>query len=181
MPSLFTHPAVPLALGFGLGARRIPWRLLAVGCLLSMMPDLDVLGFRLGIPYASAFGHRGFSHSLLFALMLGAGVAWFAADWFKVGRLLAAVYLSLATVSHALLDACTQGGLGVALWWPWSDRRVFFEQWQAIRVSPIGMGFFSSQGLAVIQSELLTVWLPAALLCIVAFVVRMWRRRRTDS
>ena len=40
--------------------------------ILSMLPDLDVIAFRLGIPYAAPFGHRGASHSLCAALLVGA-------------------------------------------------------------------------------------------------------------
>lgn len=71
MPTILTHAAVPLALGLGLGARRIPARLLVAGVVASMLPDLDVLAFRFHVAYGDAFGHRGASHSLAFALMVG--------------------------------------------------------------------------------------------------------------
>ena len=70
MPTVLTHPAVPLAIGLGLGKDVIPPPLLIAGVAVSVMPDLDVLAFRYGISYASNFGHRGFSHSLLFAAAL---------------------------------------------------------------------------------------------------------------
>lgn len=71
MPSIFTHAAVPLALWAAADRGRISARLLGAGVVASMLPDADVLGFALHIPYADAFGHRGASHSLLFAEMLG--------------------------------------------------------------------------------------------------------------
>ena len=37
---------------------------------LSLAPDLDVIAFRLGIPYSAPFGHRGAAHSILVALVL---------------------------------------------------------------------------------------------------------------
>ena len=40
--------------------------------LAARLPDFDVVAFKLGIAYHDAFGHRGFSHSLLFAAILGA-------------------------------------------------------------------------------------------------------------
>ncbi|MFN2645972.1 MAG: metal-dependent hydrolase, partial [Burkholderiales bacterium] len=67
MPSIFTHAAVPLALRLGLGGKAVSSRLLACGMIGSMLPDLDVIGLRLGVSYASEYGHRGFTHSLLFA------------------------------------------------------------------------------------------------------------------
>ncbi|MGG6343468.1 metal-dependent hydrolase [Stenotrophomonas indicatrix] len=70
MPSIITHAAVPLALWCAADRGRIPPRLLAAGVVAAMLPDADVLAFALHIPYADAFGHRGASHSLLFALVL---------------------------------------------------------------------------------------------------------------
>lgn len=70
MPPVFTHPAVPLAIGVGLGRGAVSGRLLACGVIGSVLPDLDVLAFRFGIPYAAEFGHRGVSHSLALARYL---------------------------------------------------------------------------------------------------------------
>lgn len=70
MPTVLTHPAVPLAIGLGLGRDVIPTPLLIAGVAFSVLPDLYVLTFRYGLSYASNFGHRGFSHSLLFTLIL---------------------------------------------------------------------------------------------------------------
>ncbi|HEL7749788.1 hypothetical protein DI041_14515 [Stenotrophomonas maltophilia] len=88
MPSIITHAAVPLALWCAADRGRIPPRLLAAGVVAAMLPDADVLAFALHIPYADAFGHRGASHSLLFAcalailaallLNLGSGRPWSA-------------------------------------------------------------------------------------------------------
>ncbi len=38
------------------------------------IPDLDAIGFWLGVPYKSFFGHRGFTHSIAFAVLLSWGV-----------------------------------------------------------------------------------------------------------
>ncbi|WP_433897260.1 metal-dependent hydrolase [Stenotrophomonas geniculata] len=72
MPSIITHAAVPLALWCAADRGRIPAWLLAAGVVAAMLPDADVLAFALRIPYADAFGHRGASHSLLFACVLAA-------------------------------------------------------------------------------------------------------------
>ncbi|MCR1807823.1 metal-dependent hydrolase [Stenotrophomonas geniculata] len=81
MPSIITHAAVPLALWFAADRGRIPAWLLAAGVVAAMLPDADVLAFALHIPYADAFGHRGASHSLLFAGVL----AVLAAVWAFIG------------------------------------------------------------------------------------------------
>ncbi|WP_349744774.1 metal-dependent hydrolase [Stenotrophomonas geniculata] len=84
MPSIITHAAVPLALWCAADRGRIPAWLLAAGVVAAMLPDADVLAFALHIPYADAFGHRGASHSLLFASVLAALAAVWA--FFGSGR-----------------------------------------------------------------------------------------------
>jgi inner membrane protein len=37
---------------------------------LAALPDVDVVGLYLGVPYGSFFRHRGFSHSLCCALLV---------------------------------------------------------------------------------------------------------------
>jgi len=170
MPTIISHPAVPLALAFGLGRRAVSEKLLQAGVVASILPDLDVLAFRLGIPYEDALGHRGFTHSLAFAVVmaLAAGGACRALDttfsrafWFVLA----------AAASHGLLDSLTNGGLGVALLWPFSDER-YFAPLRMIEVSPIGIGFFSERGVQVLLSELVWVWLPCALVAAMLFAVR---------
>ncbi|MBN5031882.1 metal-dependent hydrolase [Stenotrophomonas maltophilia] len=173
MPSIITHAAVPLALWCAADRGRIPPRLLVAGVIAAMLPDADVLAFALHIPYADAFGHRGASHSLLFAGVLAALAAvlaffgsrrpWSAGvrqPWLA-STVQAAVFVFVCAASHPLLDAMTSGGLGVALAWPWSEHR-FFAPWRPIRVSPFAPQFFSARGLATLLSELRWVWLPLA-------------------
>lgn len=164
MASIITHVAVPLSLwiGFrsGLGPHSISNRLLIVACITSMLPDLDVIGFKYGIPYNSEFGHRGFTHSIGFSVFIGI-LGLFFASYLKSSKLMTFSLLTLATLSHAILDAMTNGGLGVAFFWPVSDTR-YFMPWQPIQVSPIGIkNFISERGLQVLQSEFVWVWLPA--------------------
>ena len=42
---------------------------------LSVLPDVDFVAFMVGIPYPHPFGHRGMTHSLLFATIIGLVVA----------------------------------------------------------------------------------------------------------
>ncbi|KAF0812534.1 Inner membrane protein YbcI [Andreprevotia sp. IGB-42] len=164
MPTVFTHALAGATL-----VRCLPkaWRsprLYALAALAAMLPDLDVVTFRLGIPYADQFGHRGASHSLFaaafFGLLLAAG---HAARRGRAPFLAAWAVLLAAIASHALLDACTDGGEGVALLWPFSDTRFFFPV-TPISVSPIGAHFFSARGGHTLMSEALWVGLPCLLL-----------------
>jgi inner membrane protein len=155
------HVAVGLALGrlvhgrSGDGARdtRSPARAMVLLSALALAPDLDVISFALGIPYAHAFGHRGASHSLAAGLLAAGLAAVMARDQrAPAGSWFAAV--AVAVGSHGLLDALTDGGLGAALLWPFSDAR-FFAPVRPLPVAPIGLDFLSPRGLHCAVVELL--------------------------
>lgn len=125
----------------------------AVLMAAAMLPDADWLGMVAGVPYLSEFGHRGAAHS--FAAATVAGLLALPA-----GRRMAAL-VGLAVASHPVLDAFTDGGGGVALYWPWSTERHFWP-WRPIPVSPLGAGMLSARGLRVLATELLIfapIWL----------------------
>jgi inner membrane protein len=170
MPTIFTHAVIPLAAGLALGRKALSPRLVAAGVLAAIAPDFDSIAFKLGIAYADQFGHRGASHSFVFALTLGL-LAAIAAPWLRTTRWRAFVFIAACTASHPLLDAFTDGGLGVALLWPWSHERLF-APWRPIEVSPIGVGFFSLRGVAVLWSELKWVVLPTLAIALEWAVLR---------
>ena len=158
MPSILTHAAIPLAMYCAADHGRVSRRLLCAGIAAAILPDFDVAAFALGIPYADAFGHRGASHSIVFALVL-AVIAAALHRPLRARRLQSAAWIFACAISHPLLDAFTSGGLGVALLWPWTEQR-FFAPWRPILVSPFANGFFSARGMATLGSELRWVWLP---------------------
>ena len=173
MPTVLSHPAVPLALGLGLSRRVLPGRLVAAGVLLSVVPDLDVVGLRLGVPYGSPFGHRGATHALAFAALVALGGA-LGHRTFRVRPRTVFFFLFVAAASHGVLDAFTDGGRGVALLWPFTARR-FFAPVRPIEVAPLEASrLLTRHGAAVLLSELVWVWLPCAAL---AVALALWRRR----
>lgn len=91
--------------------------------------------------------------------------------------------LFVITASHGVLDAMTNGGLGVAFFSPF-DRTRYFLPWTPIQVSPIGAGsFFSSRGLEVIWSEIVWLWSPTIIVGIVLYTLARKRdaARPADS
>ena len=139
-------------------------RLFLLCAICAVIPDADAIGFWLGVPYESTFGHRGFTHSFFFAFIFSLLVVVifyrqekvFSKQWF-----LYLLCFFIAGSSHPMLDAMTTGGLGVAFFSPFSNERYFFP-FRPIKVSPIGISaFFSSWGLAVLKSEFIFVWLPS--------------------
>jgi inner membrane protein len=177
MPTAMTHVFVSLAVGKAAVRGKPPFGLGWLMMGLAVLPDLDTLGLGWGVPYASFWGHRGVMHSLAFAVVVALLATWLAGGWlrptFRTRWRLALVLLAV-TVTHPLLDAMTDGGLGIALLAPFDNTR-YFLPWQPIKVSPIGLrAFLSPYGLEVILNELLCVWLPATLATVAVRVVR-WR------
>lgn len=174
MCSVLTHPAVPLALSAFLPRGAASPALLLAGAACSVVPDLDVIGFGFGVSYSDMLGHRGLTHSVLFAAALGALLTFTLFRAAPGGNWPTSLFLSLSTLSHALLDMLTNGGLGVALFAPFSNERYFFP-WRPIEVSPIGVSsFLSDWGVRVILSELRWVWLPSAVVYALGYVTRRW-------
>ena len=171
MASAFSHTVVAWTLGWLKERRRMPLRFWVLSAFCATMPDLDVVGFAFGIRYGDLWGHRGLTHSLPFAFLTGLIVVElgfrephrFSRGWWALVG-----YFATVTTSHGILDALTDGGLGVAFFSPFDTTRYFFPV-RPITVSPIGVeAFFSERGLRVILNEMLFIWLP----CLVALALR---------
>jgi inner membrane protein len=166
VPTAFTHAFVGTCVGLG-SPRRLPTGRLAISAaVLATLPDLHVIAFWLGIPYDHPLGHRGFSHSLLFAGLtsLLVSVVFFSGLqlasrlwWMLFGALF------IAGASHGLLDACTDEGLGIGFLIPFDHTRSFLPL-RPLATSPIGIGaFLEGPTLSILANELIWVWLPVAL------------------
>jgi inner membrane protein len=167
---------VGLATGAAVSKGPMSVRFWVLSVLCCVLADADVLAFKFGIPYSHMFGHRGFFHSLFFALMLGIFVAF---AFFPQGEIFSrtqwtiVAYFVLLAASHGLLDSLTNGGLGIALLSPFDNARYFFPI-APIEVSPISArGFFTYHGLRVLMSEFVWVWIPV--LAVTLFI--RWRVR----
>jgi inner membrane protein len=175
MPTILTHLAVPVSATLALGARRLPKGALLAGMLAAIVPDFDGIAFKLGIAYGDMLGHRGFTHTLLFALLFGVLGYALAPRW-NMSRGAGYAWIALCTLSHPLLDMLTDGGMGIPLLWPLDPTHYFFP-WRPIEVSPISVSrFLSARGAAVLRSELLFVWLP-----LLTTALLVWAARRTVS
>jgi inner membrane protein len=179
MASAFSHAFAAVALGKAYGVERPGWKFWGLAIASAVLPDVDVLSFGFGIKYGDMLGHRGLTHSLFAALVWGFLVVWcefkevphYSRKWWS----LFAFYF-VVTASHGVLDAFTNGGLGVGFFIPFSSARYFFP-WHGIEVSPLTLHqFFTAWGGAVIRSELKYIWLPCSLLWLVAWSVRKYRK-----
>ena len=166
-----SHAVVGLALGHMTAfayRRRAFW---LASSLLPVLPDLDVLGRAIGIPFYSTWGHRGISHSLAAAAVIGVVTALVVHVRLGAKPAPLAVYFAIITASHGLLDALTTGGPGVAFFAPFDTTRYFFP-WRPIPVSPLASHFFSEWGWRVFRAELAMIWLPAGVLILLTRAVR---------
>jgi inner membrane protein len=180
VPTIISHTFVAVAAAKAFAPADVPRGFYPASVVCSILPDADVLAFRFGIPYHHLFGHRGFFHSLTFAVILS-GLVTFAllrdAEILPKRSLFYFLFFFLVTASHGILDALTDGGLGIALFAPFDSERYCFP-WTPIKVSPIGLkAFFSHWGYMVLKSELLWVWLPSTLLMMLALLIRAALRR----
>lgn len=175
MPTIFSHGLAAVVLGSFYPERKPSLRFWILAALCAALPDADVLGLSFGFRHDEVLGHRGFTHSIFFAVGIGfliamiffANVQKFSKHWWG----LVAFYF-IATISHGLLDAMTNGGPGVAFFAPFSGTRYFFP-WRPIEVSPLGIDrFLSARGMEVMISEFKWIWIPSGLLVLLAQLSR---------
>lgn len=168
MASAFTHAFVGTVIGKVFKEnQKMPWRFWAGLVVCAAFPDVDVIGYWYGVPLDSPWGHRGFTHSIFFALVM----AWVAVELlfrnekrFSRSWWVLCLCFFIVSVSHGMLDACTDGGHGIAFFWPFSNNRYFFP-WRPIAVSPLSVGrFWGERAILILESELLWVWLPTLLM-----------------
>ena len=157
----FGHIAVGLASGRFIstapGQREQVLRNMGAAILLALLPDFDLIPLAFGVPDRGLCGHRGLSHTPLFALAVGVVV--FAGLWLGKRRqrqlrdaLRSASIACLLVASHGLLDALAQGGRGLLLLWPLSSARFHFL-WRPIPDAPTGLAFFSGIGMRHLAIE----------------------------
>lgn len=168
MASIFGHGIVGFTISKTIDIKNIKWLvIIAIGS--SILPDIDVLSFNFGIPYRHPLGHRGFTHSIIFAVL------WSLLVSLTLGRkniLTWYLVIFLSTLSHGVLDAMTSGGKGVGFFIPFDNARYFFSL-RPIIVSPLGIDrFFSDWGLQVILSELKFIFTPCTLILLMVKLIK---------
>jgi inner membrane protein len=184
MPSAISHIIAGSSLGYALNNRNRDMLFYCLAAIISILPDLDVLAFGFGIPYGDVFGHRGFFHSLVFAFLISiilAMILYRSRDFKTSGAFRMFPVLFIIAISHPILDAMTGGGLGIGLFIPFYNERIFFP-WRPIAVSPIGVKeFFSQWGVRVIKSELHYVIIPSFMIIVLVFMIRSVFRRNVQN
>jgi len=176
MASLFGHALTSIAIGSSFSKNVKNWKFWMLGVFCSILPDADVISFKFGIPYQDFWGHRGFTHSLVFALIIAILITliFYRKDVLSFKGIIYTLFFTACTASHSILDAMTDGGLGVAFFSPFDNSRYFFP-WRPIKVSPIGAtNFFSEWGKKVLVSELSWIGIPSVLYILFTKIIRKY-------
>ena len=178
MPTVFAHAAAGIAAASILAPSDTPRRFWVAAAVCGALPDIDSLGRPFGFSGWDNMlgGHRGFTHSLFFAVLAAAAIAaWRVRDARWEGSPLRLwLCLALAVASHGFLDCFTTYGSGVALLAPFSWQR-FTAPWHPLgaiggRMSiPVRMS-------TLMGNEVMWVGLPSSLI----LLVHLYRRRRSQ-
>ncbi|MCE3279071.1 MAG: metal-dependent hydrolase [Bacteroidetes bacterium] len=182
MASAFGHAYAAIAIGSGFQDKIRSWKFLILGMICSIIPDADVISFSLGIPYESFWGHRGFSHSIFFGILLGILVTalFYKKHFLTRTGLQYILFFSFCTISHGILDALTTGGLGVTFFSPFNNSRYFFP-WRPIKVSPIrATNFFGEWGIKVLKSEAIWIGIPASIFIVIRKLIK-WKSNDREN
>jgi inner membrane protein len=184
MATLVTHfivgasVALPICRAQTLGGVIRPSAFVLSAGLLSLLPDLDTVYMR-WVPYENFFGHRGIWHSPFVLVMLAAILATFVGLLVRQiparAVLLLGATWAAAGVSHPLLDALTDGGLGVMMFFPFSEERFFFP-WRPLHVARIGVTGALASFSRVFPSEI-PLCAGALILGCSAYLAQSWKSR----
>jgi inner membrane protein len=157
--------------------RRVPRRYWIAAALVATIPDIDILFVALGTRYRGMWGHRGITHSFLFAFAAAAAATmWVRARDRSIpaGRLFSVMLLAAA--SHGFLDGLMASGVGVAFFAPFSAAR-YTLPWRPIRVPPPSDNpLLNVGGIRVTASEILWLWMPSLMLILAGLRARASRR-----
>jgi inner membrane protein len=181
MPSIVAHAVAGAALATAaFSPRSVPRRVWITGAVAAAVPDIDAIGRPLGnLTFETLFGgHRGLTHSVMFALALSAIITWRffrTPEWTALHRRLWAAF-ALAIASHGVLDALSTIGNGVAFWAPFSWIHYEFV-WQPLgEIGPGPRG--PERAFDMVANEFIWIGLPSLIVVVIARFIR--RARAAD-
>ena len=161
------------------GTMPLKFWLIAMFC--AVLPDISAIFTRFGVSNEALLGHRNFTHSLSFALITGFVAVWLGfreVKLFSRSSISLWIFFFICTASHGLLDAMTNGGLGIAFYSPFSGER-YFLPWTPVDMPEIKPNqFLGKWGKKVIISELIWICLPMLVLMLSVVGFRKWRSRQ---
>jgi inner membrane protein len=182
MPSVFSHAVAAVALGRSYTTAQLPRRFWVLSALCAVAPDMDVMCKRFGIEYTEMLGHRGFTHSIVFAILLSGLITLlaFRKPIAGLGKIKLFIFFFVATISHGVLDAMVDGTLGVAFLAPFVDSR-YFLPFRPIVSSPVGWSFFSVAGALTLANEFVWIWMPSMAIIFAPYLRKRFLKKRDKT
>jgi inner membrane protein len=155
----------------------VPRRYWIAAALVATIPDVDILFVLLGARYRGMWGHRGITHSLLFAFVAAAAATlWVRARDRSIPAGPLYGVLLLAAASHGFLDGLMASGVGVAFFAPFSTGR-YTLPWRPIRVTPANENWLLNfGGIRATNSEIVGFWIPSLVLMLAGLRARTARQ-----
>jgi inner membrane protein len=129
----FSQASLGAVVGQAAGFRQLGFKATVIGAVAGALPDIDVL-FSIGGDFIDQLvTHRGITHSLFFVAVAGPALGWlvwYHERWRDPGvdptrRARWMLVVSLALLSHPLLDLCTSYGTQLLL--PFSNARLAID------------------------------------------------------
>lgn len=173
MPLPMAHALVGASVAAGLrpSSQARQWRPLLIGAFLGIFPDFDY--FLNWMRISGGGWHHGFTHSIVFAFLLGLITVVITRSW----KVRSFILFSAAAVSHTLLDFLITESRGVALWWPFTDQR-----YKVRLPNPIDYTWSNESllkaGFDVLKISLIEVMIFAPIFLVVVSVRRVVGKRR---
>lgn len=119
-----TQIVLGAAVGEAVLGKKIGNRAMLLGAIAGTIPDFDVAAGFFTDTVSALEIHRGFTHSIVFAVFVGLLFAWMLALWDKRATLKEWwLFWFLTFVTHPLLDAHTTWG--TQLFWPFETRLAY--------------------------------------------------------
>ncbi|QAA82630.1 metal-dependent hydrolase [Aequorivita sp. H23M31] len=119
-----TQIVLGAAVGEAVLGKKIGNKAMLLGAIAGTIPDLDVFVGHFTDTVSALEIHRGFTHSIVFAVGVGLMFAWLCALWDKRATLKEWwLFWFLTFVTHPLLDAHTTWG--TQLFWPFEIRLAY--------------------------------------------------------
>jgi inner membrane protein len=172
MATTYTHAVVGLGLAQLYTPPRLRWLYWGLAAALAVFPDFDAFS---SAAYGALLGHRGFTHSLVFALWLAALAASLTFRPLRANFWALTGVFFLAAASHGLLDALTRGGMPIPFFWPLTEQR--YGDWGPVPVADLALEVPDPRRSRALRSELLWVWLPTGVFVASLALWRYVRRR----
>lgn len=119
-----TQIVLGAAVGEAVLGKKIGNKAMLLGAIAGTIPDLDIFSGFFTDTVSALEIHRGFTHSIFFAVIVGLLFAWMLALWDKRASLKEWWWFWFLTfVTHPLLDAHTTWG--TQLFWPFEPRLAY--------------------------------------------------------